>query len=368
MTHGPTMRAVVVDGPGRVRFAEISRPEPGPGEALVAVEAAGLCGSDLELLDGRRHASFVRYPVVPGHEWSGRVVAVGPGVSGVAAGDLVVAEGIRGCGRCDRCRGGESNLCVTGYAETGFTHAGAFAEFVCLAEGLLHRLPELADPELAAFIEPAACACSGLGRVDLRPDQAVAVVGAGPLGLLATSIIRSMSPRRLALVGTREERLEAGRRSGATETWNVANGDAADQLGSDFDLVFEAANRPEGAAAAVRLARRGGSVVLAGISGQRVPTIDPDTIAVRHLRLQGVFGATADGWRWAIELFAAGQLDARHLITHRFGLADFDRAVATARDPAARAIKVLVTRNGVDGLAASRGRAEDLVSNGSRPS
>src|SRR6266540_3400289 len=176
-------------------------PDRSRGEALVAVEAAGLCGSDLELLDGRRRPPFVRYPVVPGHEWSGRVAAVGPGVSTVAVGHLVVAEGIRGCGRCGRCRNGQSNLCTTEYAETGFTHPGAFAEFVCLPEGLLHRLPDLADPELAALIEPSACVCSGLGGVDMRPGLAVAVVGAGPLGLLATSIIRSGSPRRLALVG-----------------------------------------------------------------------------------------------------------------------------------------------------------------------
>jgi 2-desacetyl-2-hydroxyethyl bacteriochlorophyllide A dehydrogenase len=359
------MRAVVVDGPGRVRLAEVPRPAPGPGEALVAVEAAGLCGSDLELLDGRRRPPFVRYPVVPGHEWSGRVAAVGPGVSTVVVGDLVVAEGIRGCGRCDRCRAGESNLCMTEYAETGFTHPGAFAEFVCLPAGLLHRLPKLADPELAALIEPSACVCSGLGAVDLRPDQAVAVVGAGPLGLLATAIIGSVSPRRLALVGTRRERLDAGRRSGATETWNLESGDPVEQLGSEFDLVFEAGNRPEAAATAVRLARRGGSVVLAGISGARVPTIDPDTIAVRHLRVQGVFGATAGGWRRAIDLFAAGGLQARHLITHRFGLGAFELAAAAARDPVAGAIKILVTRDGT--AATVRARAADLVGYGTGP-
>ncbi|HYU49304.1 MAG TPA: alcohol dehydrogenase catalytic domain-containing protein [Candidatus Limnocylindria bacterium] len=365
MTVRTSMHAVVVDGPGVVRLTEVPKPEPGPGEALVSVEAAGLCGSDLELLDGRRPAQFVRYPVVPGHEWSGRVAAVGPRVSAVALGDLVVAEGIRGCGRCDRCRAGESNLCTTGYAETGFTHPGAFAEFVCVPERLLHRLPETADPEHAALLEPAACACSGLARVDLRVGQAVAVVGAGTLGLLATSILRSTFPRRLALLGTRAERLEAGRRSGATETWDARDGGTIQRLEAEFDLVFEAANRPEGAASAVRLARRGGTVVLAGISGAGLATIDPDAIALRQLRLQGVFGATADGWQWAIQLFAAGMLEARHLATHRFGLADFERAVATARDPAARAIKVLVTRHAM--AATSRARARALASTGSRP-
>lgn len=364
MTAGDTMRAIVVDGPRAVRLAEVPKPEPGPGEVLVAVEAAGLCGSDLELLDGRRPPALVRYPIVPGHEWSGRVAAVGPGVSAAAPGELVVAEGIRGCGHCDRCRAGESNLCTTQYAETGFTHPGAFAEFVCVPERLVHRLPDTADPDLAALLEPAACVCSGLGQLDQRRGQAIAVVGAGTVGLLAVSLLQSMSPRRLALVGTRPERLEAGRRSGATETWNARDGDAEEHLGSEFDLVFEAANRPTGAASAVRLARRGGSVVLAGISGAGQATIDPDTIAVRQLRIHGVFGATAFGWRWAIRLLDSGVLDARHLLTHRFALADFEAAVEAARDPAARAIKVLITRGAVP--SAARQVARDLVSNGSR--
>jgi L-iditol 2-dehydrogenase len=365
LTAHAAMQAVVVDGPGVVRLAQIPRSEPGPGEALVAVEAAGLCGSDLELLDGRRPASLVRYPIVPGHEWSGRVTAVGPGVSAVAPGELVVAEGIRGCGRCDRCRTGEANLCSIEYAETGFTHPGAFADFVCLPARFLHGLPKTADVELAAMLEPAACVCSGLSGVDMGAGQAIAVVGAGTLGLLAVSVLRSTSPRRLVLVGTRAERLEAGRRSGATETWNALEGDAGDRLGSQFDLVFEAANRPAGAATAVRLARRGGSVVLAGISGAGRATIDPDTISVGQRRIHGVFGATAEGWRWAIQLFEAGLLDARHLVTHRFGLADFERAAGVARDPAARAIKVLITRGAT--ASGARDLAKDLVSNGSRP-
>jgi 2-desacetyl-2-hydroxyethyl bacteriochlorophyllide A dehydrogenase len=364
VTAGDTMRAIVVDGPRAVRLAEVPKPEPGPGEVLVAVEAAGLCGSDLELLDGRRPPSLVRYPIVPGHEWSGRVAAVGPRVSAAVPGELVVADGMRGCGRCDRCRTGESNLCTSEYAETGFTHPGAFAEFVCVPERLLHRLADTADPDLAALLEPAACACSGLGRVDLRAGQAVAVLGAGTLGLLAVSILRSTSPRRLALVGTRAERLEAGRRSGASETWDVRDGDAEEHLGSEFDLVFEAANRPAGAASAVRLARRGGNVVLAGISGAAQATIDPDTIAVRQLEIHGVFGATARGWRWAIELFESGLLNTRHLVTHRFALADFESAVDAARDPAARAIKVLIS--GRAAAFTARDVAREPVSNGSR--
>src|SRR2546426_893455 len=100
------MRAFVVHGPGRHALTELPDPVAGPGEVLVEPAVVGVCGSDLELADGRRPAGFVRYPVVPGHEWSGRIAAVGPGVSGFDVGAPVVAEGVRGCGACARCAEG----------------------------------------------------------------------------------------------------------------------------------------------------------------------------------------------------------------------------------------------------------------------
>src|SRR3712207_2389630 len=122
------MLALLVAGPGSAAVTDVPEPVPGPGEVLVSVAAAGICGSDLELLDGRRPAAYVSYPVVPGHEWAGRVEAVGPEVRDLAPGDPVVAEGLRACGACDRCAEGRINLCAAGYAVTGFTHPRALAE------------------------------------------------------------------------------------------------------------------------------------------------------------------------------------------------------------------------------------------------
>jgi threonine dehydrogenase-like Zn-dependent dehydrogenase len=333
------MRAVRVDRPGEIAMVEVERPRPGPGEVLVAVAAVGICGSDVELLDGRRPADYVRYPVVPGHEWAGTVAEVGPGVAGVAPGDRVVAEGFRACGACDRCKQGRTNLCSAEYAETGFTHAGAFAEFVAVPAGLVHRLPPGADLEAAALLEPAACVAQGLLEMELRPGLHVAVVGAGTLGLLAVALLRLVSPARLVLAGSRAERLELGRLLGATEVVDVNEQDLAG-LASRFDLVFEAANRPSGGAAAIRLARRGGAVVLEGISGSAEPSLAGDDIALKHLRVQGVFGASGAAWRWVVSLFAAGALDTRPLISHRFGLDRYEDAFATLRDRSSGALKV----------------------------
>ncbi len=330
------MRAVVVERPGSAALRRVPRPEPGPGEVLVRVGAAGICGSDVEVLDGRRPARYVRYPIIPGHEWAGTVEAVGRDVHGIDEGAVVVAEGFRACGDCARCREGRTNLCAADYAETGFTHAGAFADFLCLPAHLVHQLPPGSDLAAAAVLEPAACVAQGLLEVDVRPGMTAAVVGAGTVGLLAVALLSRVSPARLALVGTRSPRLELGRALGATEVWNVRRNQHPEP---GFDLVFEAAGTVDGARTAIALARRGGTVVLEGISGE--PSgIDADAVVLGHLRVQGVFGASRNAWRWVTDLFAAGLLDTKPLVSHSFPLEEHAAAFAALADRDGDALKV----------------------------
>jgi L-iditol 2-dehydrogenase len=330
------MRAIVVERPGTATLKHVPRPEPGPGEVLVRVGATGICGSDVEVLEGRRPMHYVRYPIIPGHEWAGTVEAVGPGVESVDIEAVVVAEGFRACGDCARCREGRTNLCAAEYAETGFTHAGAFAEFLCVPAHLVHRLPPGSNPAAAAVLEPAACVAQGLLEVDLHPGMSAAVVGSGTLGLLAFALLSRVSPERLALVGTRAPRLALGLEMGATETWNVRE----DQLPEPgFDLVFEAAGTADGARTAIELARRGGTVVLEGISGQ-AGGVDADAVVLGHLRVQGVFGASRNAWRWVTELFASGLLQTEPLVSHSFPLEEHAAAFAALGDRNGNALKV----------------------------
>jgi L-iditol 2-dehydrogenase len=336
------MCALVVERPGVVALQRRPVPTPGPGEVLVRVGAAGICGSDVEVLEGRRPLPYVRYPIVPGHEWAGTVEAFGAGVEGLGAGDVVVAEGFRACGECPRCREGRTNLCESEYAETGFTHPGAFAEFLLAPARLVHVLSAGTDLAAAAVLEPAACVAQGLLEVELRPGMTAAVVGAGTVGLLAVSLLRLTSPSRLALTGTRATRLELGRRLGARETVNVRESDPVDALGGGFDLVFEASGTTEGVRQALSLARRGGTVVLEGISGQS-GGVDADALTLGQLRVQGIFGASRAAWRWVIELFASGQLDTRPLVSHSFPLERHAEAFATLSDRRGSALKVQLT-------------------------
>ena len=336
------MRAFQVTAPGVYGLVDRPGPQPGPGEVLVAPAAVGICGSDLELLAGRRPAEFVRYPVVPGHEWSGTVLSTGPGVVGLAPGQPVVAEGVRSCGSCPRCREGRGNLCCGPYQETGFTHPGALAQRLVVPAASVHPLPAGRPVEPAALLEPAGCVASGLLELGMpQPGSRVAVVGDGPMGLLALLLLRLSTPGELLLVGRRPERLARGVDCGARSGLLDTDPAVASRRGR-FDLVVEASNTAAGAVTALGLARRGGSVLLLGISGAGRPAVDPDLISLGQLRVQGGFAASPAAWRWVVSLYGSGLFDPSRLITHRFPLVDVDRALAVLADPASGALKVLV--------------------------
>jgi len=337
------VRAYCVEAPGAAALVDVPSPQPGPGEVLVAPAAVGICGSDLELLDGRRPPAYVRFPVVPGHEWAGRVEALGPGVS-LECGIPVVAEGVRACGVCARCAEGRNNLCVGPYAETGFTHPGALAERLVVPAHLVHPLPADRPIAEAALIEPAACVATGLLEVGHpAPGSRVAVVGDGPVGLLAVTLLRLSNPAELLLVGSRTARMRLGSRVGASEVVHRSQVEAAGGLGTGrFDLVVEGSNATDGAATALRLVRRGGTVILLGISGAGLPAIDPDAVTLGQLRVQGIFASSRAAWEWLVSLYAAGLFDPGELITHRFPLERVGDAFAVLRDRDAGAVKVLV--------------------------
>jgi len=317
-------RSLVVEAPEVYSLTTGEAPVPGPGEVVVRVAAAGICGSDRELVEGTRPAAFARYPVVPGHEWSGVVAAAGPGVDPGLTGRPVTGEGFRNCQVCDRCREGAANLCSAGYDETGFTRPGAFADALLLPARLLHVLPDDADLRAAALLEPAAVAAAAVLSASVEAGERVAVVGAGTLGTLCLRLARLRSPATLAATDPRSGRADVALASGAT---HAGTGPLA---AGAYDVVIETAGAPGTAAAAIALARRGGRVVLAGISG-RDTGIDGAAIVGGQLTVSGVFGASPSAWTHAVGLFASGLLDLGSLVTHELGLAEFGRAMELLR-------------------------------------
>ncbi|SCK18411.1 Threonine dehydrogenase [Streptomyces sp. WMMB 714] len=338
MTPAPQdMRSVVVDEPGAHRLVTLPRPSPGPGEVRVAVHAAGICASDREVYDGTRAEGYVRYPVTPGHEWSGTVEAVGEGVDPQLTGRRTVAEGFRTCMRCARCREGATSLCTAGYDETGFTRPGAFADTVAVPARLLHLLPDEADLRAAALLEPAAVVAAAVLAAGPRPGERIAVVGAGTLGLLAVQLLAAYTPARLTAVDPRAQRAGQALSMGATDARTPDGGDSrCPPPDGGYDLVVETAGAPGTAHDACLLARRGGRVVLTGMFEAGAQGIDPVHLSVSQLTIRSVFGASSAAWSFAVRTFTEGLLDPAPLITHELPLTSFGEAVGLvgSGDPA----------------------------------
>lgn len=322
--------AVVVDGPGAFRVVPHEPVAPGPGEALVRVHASGLCGSDREVLNGTRPADYVRYPLTPGHEWSGTVEAVGEGVPAALVGRRTVGEGFRNCQVCERCHAGQSTLCASGYEETGFTRPGAMAATLTLPARLLHPLPDDADLSAAALLEPAACVAAAALKARVVPGERVAVVGTGTLGMLAVRLLAAAGPAELLVVGAGAERRQLALDFGASD-FRVR--DEPPAAVGDFDVVVEAAGSAGAARDAAALLRRGGRLVLTGIPPAGALGLDPTDLVVRQLEVHTVFGAPPPAWAHAVRAFAAGLLTPRPLITHELPLTDFGRAVELVGEP-----------------------------------
>ncbi|MFF5973800.1 zinc-binding dehydrogenase [Streptomyces sp. NPDC012769] len=333
-------RAVLVPEPGEHRLVTRPVPAPGPGEVRLRVAAAGICRSDREVYDGRRAPGYVRYPVVPGHEWAGTVEAVGPGADQALVGRKAVAEGFRSCGTCERCRCGETSLCTGGYAETGFTEPGAFADHVVVPARLLHLLPDEADLRAAALLEPAAVVAAAVRAGRPRPGERIAVVGAGILGLLAVQLLAASAPASLTVIEPRAVRGRQALRQGATEVLKPGEAEAAAH--GRFDLVVEAAGAPTTAASSCLLARRGGRVVLTGMFTAGAVGIDPVHLSVSQLEVRSVFGASSADWAGAVAAFGEGLLDPAALISHEFPLERFAEALALVGDDDPGTGKVLL--------------------------
>jgi L-iditol 2-dehydrogenase len=335
------MTAVVFERPGAFAVSRMPTPRPAPGHALVQVSASMICATDRKILAGT--FAGTTFPHVPGHEFSGEIVALGPGVEAPPIGTRVGVEVHVGCGACDRCREGLYNLCLnygkreTGHAHIGFTVAGGLADFASVPASALHVLPDSVSLEDGAWTDNLGVALWALERGRLVMGERVAVVGPGAIGLCAAQLARALGAREVVVVG-RGERLE---RAKAFADRVVED---ATPLFGTFDLVVEFAGTADAARDAIRLARRGGRVVLGGATGQGVELsgIDLSTIVRGHLDILGSVANPKRVSGRALAILANGKIDVRSLTTHRFPLSRFSDAWATFLERRDGAIRVML--------------------------
>ena len=319
------MRAIVIDRPNEVVLRDVDTPSPGHGEVRVRSVLAGVCRTDLDILTGALDSRWVRFPVVPGHEWSGVVDSIGEGVTDLELGQRIVCEGNIGCMRCARCRAGDTHLCQR-YDAVGFTRGGGWGEFVVVPARILHPLPDHVSFAAASLVEPGSCVVKALGRARIEPAETVGVVGVGAMGALAIRIARLRSPAAIVAFGLRDEELELARALGADEVVNVVQQEPHE---SGLDVVVETAGSVPAVELSTRLVREGGRVVLLGIAGHgHELTLPADRIPLRDLSILGSVGYTSAAWAHMVELLRKRLVDLDPIVTHRFPLERFRDAFA----------------------------------------
>jgi len=347
-----TMQALVVIEPGRFEIQEVPVPAPGPGEVLARVRAVSICGTDAHLVRGDYPGFWPpAFPFIPGHEWAGDIVALGPGTEryGWAAGDRVAGTSHDACGVCQKCVEGRYNLCenygVVGlHKQYGHSVQGADATYVVHGVKAVFHLPDRLSYAEGAVIDPASIALHVANRGGIRPGDTVAITGAGAIGLLAGDAALVRGAARVIMLETNPARLAKAAALGF-ETVDSRAADPAAEVrqrtgGLGADVVLECAGVPATIQLAVAMLRRGGRCAAVGIPTQGVE-IAMQRVVLDELELVGC-RASAGEMRHVIPLVEQGKMRVRDITTHHFALAEYGRALATFSDPASGAIKIII--------------------------
>ena len=319
------MRAIVIDRPGSFRVADVPDPTPRAGEVVVRVECCGICGTDLHILAGEFPPT--PYPIIPGHEFAGTVVARGQDIKpDLPVGARVAVDPSLYCGYCRRCRAGRDNLCEN-WAAIGDTVNGAFAEFVAVPAVNAYRLPDQLDAQYGAIAEPLACAVHGVQRLGPVSGEPVVVIGAGTMGLLMLQLLLHAGAGPVTVVDRVGERLAVARTLGAPQ----AVADAAELGGARFEVAVDATGAPQAIEAAIGLLDRGGRMQVFGVSpAEAAIRVSPFRVYNDEITITGSM-AILRSFGQAVDLLASGAVDPRPLLSEPLPLEAYGDAVNRVR-------------------------------------
>jgi threonine dehydrogenase-like Zn-dependent dehydrogenase len=324
-----SMRAFVITGPGKAEVQDVAPPEPGPGEVVVDVERAGVCGTDAEFFSGAMaylHSGQAAHPIRIGHEWSGVVAEVGAEVDPAWLGRRVTGDTMLGCGTCERCTGSRQHLCADRY-EIGIRNGwpGALAEKLPVPVRALHPLPDTVGPALGALVEPGGNALRAVRGAALSPGERLLVLGPGTIGLLVAQIAAAQGAE-VHLLGLPGPSLDFARSLGLDHAWTA--GTLPDLR---FDAVVDASNAADLPALALDLVEPGGRVVYVGLAGEP-SLVDTRTIALKDVTAVGVLSGSG-ALAGTIEMYASGVVDPRPIVAATVGLEGAAAVLAGERLP-----------------------------------
>lgn len=336
------MKAIVIKEPGHVVLEERRIPEPPAGFMRVRVKAAAICATDLEVIDGNIPAN---YPITPGHEWSGIVDAAGSGEDSGWIGKRVVGSNDVVCLKCDACRRGEWRYC-SDFEEIGFKRDGAYAEYVIVPAYGLCELPENVSFVHGALCEPLGVALGTLEKAGAKFGDTLVIIGAGSIGLCILAAARAMGMRDIAVAASTGKRLKIAEQMGASHTVPMSEKNLEDEMKrirpKGTDVVIDATGIESCIQQSLRLARKGGTVALAGYGRGKTMSIRMDDIHINNLRVIGA-GNNWNQHKRAIAMMAEGMINIEHFVTDQMDLEEFERGFKLARNRPEGFLKAVFT-------------------------
>jgi L-iditol 2-dehydrogenase len=352
------MRAWVLGGPDEIFLVDKPVPQPAAAEVLVRIDAVAICATDLEIL---RHGvpamvegglPFNKNFTI-GHEYMGTVVRLGPAIDEYRIGDRVTVEVHAGCGRCERCRQGMYTSCLNygdvakGHRANGFTTDGGFAEYAVNHVNTLVHVPDDMTDEEATLVVTAGTSMYGLDVLGgLIAGEGVIVTGPGPIGLLGVAVAKALGADPVILTGTRDGRLDLGKKLGADHVINARREDPVAAVkritgGKGVHFVVECSGAPEALNEAAQMVNRGGRICLAAFPQDPVP-VDLAYLVRNNIYVFGIRGEGQSATHRAMALMKQKRFDARLIHTHTFPLDELPTALKYARERIDDAIKVVV--------------------------
>lgn len=330
---GKKMRAALIEAKERLRIVEADIPHPVLNEVLIEVFASGICGTDLHIYKGDYKGT---YPIIPGHEFSGIVRAVGPDVRSFKTGDRVAVEPNISCGICYECLNNRQHYCEN-VQSVGVTRPGAMAQFMTAPEGAVFDIGDLSFEE-ASFMEPLSCVLHGVERFRLELADRVLLIGAGPIGLLLLQSLLLTGCSRVDVADRDPDRLETAKRFGAANTFTNLN----DVPREYYHKVCDATGATSVLEQTVDFVRSSGTVLWFGVPNvQAEVRVSPFTLFAREITILSTYTSLRNSWQ-ALYLLQEGRIKVKELISHRLPLDDFEKGLKILETHSEPAMKILI--------------------------
>jgi len=322
------MKAVVFDAPGKARITQVSKPTVGEDEVLIAIKAAGVCGTDLHIYEG----NFIgTYPVIPGHEFAGEVIDVGREVKSFKPGDRVTVDPDIFCRKCSFCRENRENFCLD-FKAYGVHFNGGFAEMASIKEENVYRIDGLSYVE-GALVEPVGCGIHGIKQVGIDIGDHVLIFGSGPIGLILMQLCKNSGAATITVVDRYEEKLGIAKRLGATNILLAGDSEKLKDIRPEgFNVVIDATGSPSVVQSMFGYVRDRGRLLFFGVCPQNAKIeISPYEVYKRELKIYGTFSLLHTTIP-AIDMIREKKVNTEALVSHRLPLGDFMKALEMMKD------------------------------------